>query len=502
VSGSRATRVSRLAAGSSASAALLVALSAATTAQSVEFDPPSGVFDLGPGEQQSVHVTVCLPGQSAKVDVYFLADVTASMGPILDEVKANAQQIVTTLLATPGVDLMVGLGSYRDFFNLPPFPPQPYIPQLAPTDDVPALVDAINTWIPVEGGDGSEAQLYALHEIATNPVSGFRPDAKRIVVWFGDSPGHDPICDILVGFGVPAFEIDEALTTSVLQAGGPGGTTVIAIGTVTSLLVYPNALNDDPTKFNDDYEFFCDQGGLSGQASRLAAATGGVYTQVTDPSLITDTILDAVANLLNTADVSVVGLGDTLPFIQSITPPSYQDVVLPTSPEETVCVEFDVLLEGPPCAGLTVLFEGALEAQVDRQPLGSLPLALTQLDCYSPEGVMFIGIRRIDEPFPEGGPEDHLLVGDALLLPFSHGVSPLVIPDDPVLFDFTVYIQVAIKNGLAFPGDPLKVSHGLTARLGQHYLGAPYGVGGGLALELAAAPLLGLPIQLVVTVGP
>jgi hypothetical protein len=501
VSDSHPNTISGVALRALSVALLTLGAAAPAGAQTVVFDPATGVFDLDPGEQQNVHVTVCLPGQSAKVDVYLLADVTASMGPILDEVKANAAQIVNTLLATPGVDLMVGAGSYRDFINQP-FPPQPFLPQVAPTDDVQAIVDAINAWVPAGGGDGSEAQLYALHELATNPIAGFRPDAKRIVVWFGDSPGHDPICDLFVGGGVPTFEIDEALTTSVLQTGGPLGTTLIAIGTVTSLLVYPDALNDDPTKFNDDYEFACVQGGLPGQASRMATATGGVYTQVSDPAQITDTILDAVANLLTTADVSVEAVGDVLPFVLSITPPSYEDVVLPTSPKETVCVEFDVLLEGPPCDDQAVVFEGMLDALVDDQTLDSLPLTLSQLACHQPDGVVLIGLRRVDEPWPEGGPEDHMLVGFPVVFPWNHGTPPVQIPNDPVLFDLDIYMQVAVKNALLFPGDALKTSQGLNARLGQHFLGKPYGVGSGLVLTLVQPPMLGGSLQLGVDFAP
>jgi hypothetical protein len=480
---------------------LLLALGAPAGAQTVVFDPPDGVFDLGPGEQQNVHVTVCLPGQSTPVDVYLLADITQSMGPILDEVKANAQQIVATLLATPGVDLMVGVGSYRDFIN-PGIGPQPFLHQVAPTGDVVTIVDAIGTWMPKAGGDGSEAQFYALHELATNPVAGFRPDAKRIVVWFGDSPGHDPICDTLVGFGIPSFAIDEALLTSALQAGGPQGTTVIAIGTVTSQLVYPNALDDDPTKFNNDYKFFCEQGGTPGQATRLAAATGGNYLQVSDPTQITTTILDAVANLLDTSDISVHVGGDVLPFVLSITPPSYQDVELPSSPEDLVCVEFDVLLEGPPCDALAVLFVGSLDVVVDRILLDSLPLSVSQLACYAPEGVMLIGLRRVDVPFPEGGPEDKLLVGFPLIFPLNHGIAPLQIPNDPVLFNLDIYAQVALKDSLLFPSDPLKVSQGLHALLGQHFLGESYGTGSGLVLTLGAAPLLGGQLKFAAQLSP
>ena len=46
---------------------------------------------------------------------------------------------------------------------------------------------------------GTEGQLFALDRLA-NDVDpnggdiGRRPGAKRIIVWFGDQPGHDPVC--------------------------------------------------------------------------------------------------------------------------------------------------------------------------------------------------------------------------------------------------------------------------------------------------------------------
>ena len=45
------------------------------------------------------------------------------------------------------------------------------------------------------------AAFFALEKLATDAAAtyGWRPDTKRIIVWFGDAPSHDPICTQLTG---------------------------------------------------------------------------------------------------------------------------------------------------------------------------------------------------------------------------------------------------------------------------------------------------------------
>jgi hypothetical protein len=315
-------------------------LSAAASAQTVTWAPDVGAISVPAGDTKQVLATVCLPGQVSKADIYILADTTTSMTPVLDSVKANAVVLVDALVNSPGVDLKVGVGNYRDF----PFDAKPFDNQVSPTKDAGALVAAINTWQAGGGGDGSEAQLYALYQIATDPAIGFRPDAKRIIVWFGDSPGHDPICDIFVGGGVPTFEITEQVATEALQTSGPnGGITVIAIGTLSSAAVYPDSLNDDPLKSVYDYYSppgidWCTPAGLPGQADRMATATTGISTTISDPTQITFTILQTLANVLIAADLGFTVSPALQPFVQSISPESYDNLLLPHDPLQEICV--------------------------------------------------------------------------------------------------------------------------------------------------------------------
>jgi len=110
-----------------------------------------------------------------------------------------------------------------------------------------AVQSAVNVWTAAEGSDSSEGQLWALQQVATDPAIGWRPGAKRIVVWFGDAPGHDPVCAAISG---AAADVTEATATAALQA---ASITVVAVSTTTSVEIFPAGLDDDPTKDAADY---------------------------------------------------------------------------------------------------------------------------------------------------------------------------------------------------------------------------------------------------------
>lgn len=480
--------------GSTRLAAALL-LSAAASAQTVTWVPDQPSFSLDPGEVQLIIANVCLPGQVAKADIYLLADTTTSMTPVLDAVKQDAVVLVDALVNTPLVDLHLGVGQYRDF----PFNALPFDNQVSPTTDAAAIVSAIDSWTAGGGGDGSEAQLYALYQIATDPTIGFRPDAKRIIVWFGDSPGHDPICDVFVGGGVPTFEITEQVATdALLSSGTNGGITVIAIGTTSSVSVYPLSLNDDPNKSVYDYYSppgidWCVPAGVPGQADRIAEATTGISTTITDPAQITFTILQSLASVLIAADVSCSVSPSLLPYLQSISPPSYEDLPLPHDPTQQVCVPFTIRLKGPPCS-TTYAALGSMDIQLNGTPLVSKPTGIIQPSCFDEIGLLIVGMRRLDPPvvLPGGDPTDLLWVDAQILtsvLPL--GALPVFnLPDIPGLSGLTLYFQCLMKKPGLFPQDPIKTSNGLQVNFGAPDFGVQYGQGSGLTLQLGQPALV------------
>src|SRR5947199_5518875 len=106
------------------------------------------------------------------------------MAPSIGNVKAGAQAMIN---AVPGLDIQSGVGNYRDFTD-----PVPFKNQQAITANQAAVINAINGWSASGGDDLPEAGLYGLHEVVS--LAGWRAGSEKFIVWFGDAPGHEPIC--------------------------------------------------------------------------------------------------------------------------------------------------------------------------------------------------------------------------------------------------------------------------------------------------------------------
>ncbi len=239
-----------------------------------------------PGQSIVITKTVQTPEIVPMPDIYFLCDTTGSMGGTIDTVKANAATILADIAALDDT-AQFGVGNYKDF----PYDVYAFQPQQSITGCTTDVQTAINAWFASGGVDGSEAQLYALYEIATVDV-GWRADSSRIVVWFGDWPGHDPIPAVAPDPDL-GFDITEAVTTDALVA---AGIHVVAI----DLGVSPYGLNGDPTLDAYDYATFYPgyvADGSAGQATRIAAATGGVVLSGVSPEDVVDAIMAGITAL-------------------------------------------------------------------------------------------------------------------------------------------------------------------------------------------------------------
>ncbi|NLR93820.1 vWA domain-containing protein [Flammeovirga agarivorans] len=123
-----------------------------------------------------------------KVDIMLLADNTGSMGSAINDVKANFVSAYQQLLTSTDWDAEVGVSYYKDSTDSDPF----VVLQEITNDDV-LLQSAVNNLNASGGGDTPEGQLYALTQLSERTVTGWRPGATRIICWFGDQPGHDPV---------------------------------------------------------------------------------------------------------------------------------------------------------------------------------------------------------------------------------------------------------------------------------------------------------------------
>jgi hypothetical protein len=254
--------------------------------------PTSVSTTLTPGQSLVVNKAVETgPGASPKLDLYFLADTTGSMSGPINDVKTGAAAIITAVNAA-NPDSRYAAGDYKDFFDSPRF--NPCTDFGATADNGAAATTCINGWSAFGGGDGPEGQFYAMHHLfgAGGSVHP-RADASHVLVWFGDAPGHDPYCTAATG---EAADINEASVIADLVA---GGWKVLAISTTTG---FPLGLDDNPQTGSPLPG--CINGGTPGQATRIAAATGGLALANVSPSQVAETIISGLSQLPTTVTPS------------------------------------------------------------------------------------------------------------------------------------------------------------------------------------------------------
>ena len=254
-------------------------------------EPPTVDGALQPGESCNVTKNVTTPEIPPNPDIYFMADTTGSMAGVIAAVQSNATAIMAAIIAAQPT-AQFGVGNYRDYpGTVPPFQHQQSI-----TANTSLVSTAIGAWAAGGGGDGPEAQFYALDRLANGTGIDWRGIGTKIVVWFGDAPAHDPVPNAATGLG---YNITEATVIADLVA---AGIKVIAIS-INSTVVYPNGTDDDPTVAGGDYASYygITEDGTAGQASRIANATGGAYLFATTPAEAAAAVLAGIGEL--TTDV-------------------------------------------------------------------------------------------------------------------------------------------------------------------------------------------------------
>lgn len=244
--------------------------------------PPSAQLTLDAGRTGTVPTTVTLPPTPPpdRVDMLLLADTTGSMGAALEAVQGSARGMLATMRALAR-DPRFGAADYRDVGDRERvFTLGAAIP--AADDAGRAAERAIGEWTAGGGGDVPEAQLLALHRLATG-AARFRDGGLRIVVWFGDAPAIDPLCAADVAL---EKDLTEAGVTAELRT---AGITVVAVSLDGGL----DAVPDRPPAGR------C--GGTAdtgGQATRIAAATGGSVVTAEEAADVPGLLVQAVGSRL------------------------------------------------------------------------------------------------------------------------------------------------------------------------------------------------------------
>lgn len=315
------------------SATLLALAVSASYADSIA--PDSFAATLAVGESVTIRKTVTVTEQATGlVDVFFMADTTGSMGSILNSIRTNAVSALNSIVATnPGVDFRFGVGDYKDA------PDDPYVyRKTSDVDDgasgaanLTAAVAAINGWTASGGSDGPEGQIFALKQVAD--TTDWRVGSKRVVVWFGDAPGHAPrgtcwpasvSCDL-------SDAVSEADAIAALQA---KGIEVRAIGTNTG---FANDLNAVCSGASDG------PGCTAGQANRIVAGAGGGYVSGANSATIVAALEAAITTALDTYTTVDLDLSDAPAGVAVSATPGYVGVFDRSIERD---FEFDVTFTG------------------------------------------------------------------------------------------------------------------------------------------------------------
>lgn len=353
----------------------------------IRLDPPKNDLRLGECDRFAETITVTIPksGAVSKADVYFLADTTASMQDIIAAVRAGAGDILNAL-AGLGLDLAYGVGNYKDF----PFDPYAFAAQQSVTTDELSVLAAINAWTTSGGADTAEGQFFALDQLAVPPGAGpigWRAGAKRIIVWFGDAPAHDPVCQAISGL---SYDVSEASVTAKLVA---EDISVVAISTTTGTA---GALDADPVPLSTDYNAACGApAGAAGQATRIATATSGKHVSGIDALSIVQTIIDLIKAVVGSVNnVSLVPDAVIAPFVVSIDPAGGYG---PLPGDKDHVLGFDVVFEPGKlrCGTEDKVFVGALHVVADGTVVAKKPTRITIPACKFSYSVKFVcGVQQ------------------------------------------------------------------------------------------------------------
>ena len=223
--------------------------------------PATVTLSLPEGGSTTINKVVATPPIPPNPDIVFLVDTTTSMDPVITNVQTNVATILSSILTAQSTSRFA-VARYKDQVDPPPF----FSVLQNLTANTGAVQTAINNLKPLSGGgtDAPEDFTNALFQVATGAIS-FRPNGTRIVVLIGDSSSHEP---------------------------SNGHTLAAAIAALQAASIRVIALDVGPTpnQVSDGLD-------AKGQATAIAAATGGKLFKGVKPAEVSNTILAGLKNL-------------------------------------------------------------------------------------------------------------------------------------------------------------------------------------------------------------
>lgn len=177
-------------------------------------EPASFAARLMPGQSVAEKLTATLPAEvmPRRGDILISFDLTGSMGGALNNMKANAQNIIASVRGEiPDTDF--GVISHMDYNGSYPYnpanpgaltsygsgPDYPYRLGLGMTSDATAVQNAINALALGYGNDGPECYSRALYEAYADPNVGWRTGSKKILIAWADAMPHDYDYNAILG---------------------------------------------------------------------------------------------------------------------------------------------------------------------------------------------------------------------------------------------------------------------------------------------------------------
>lgn len=325
---------------------VLVTLSFIVLNISASISPDFVQGELGPGVCYPIETTVEIPviPLDADVDVMFAFDLTTSMGDTLNIAKNKTGQIINTLIASyPGGSFTFGVMSHMDYpdtYESCGYGPIPYgvssdyaysLDQPL-TDDTTTVITVIDNLILGEVGSADAPEDYAriFYESYADLNVGWRPEATKLLVNFGDNLPHD--CNVR-----------EGITSGTWSTGSdPGRDEIMGTADDLDLQGVLAAMNSSGITLiecqkNSAYNFYWNYWtGITG---------GSVY--ITGSSSLVDDVISSITSGLPipkvynlTLEVTTSGYED---WLSSVVPSLYSEVVAGTNVtfEETICVQID-----------------------------------------------------------------------------------------------------------------------------------------------------------------
>ena len=321
------------------------------------------------GQSAETPLTVTLGAHAVqRADVLILFDLTGSMGGVLSTAKSNAVNIMNRI-RTMVPDSAFGVGSFADY---------PHCYNYAGynncygssgdfgwhqdhdiTTDITAINSTINSLYLHSGSDWPEDYTRALYE---SQFASWRPEAKRIVIIFGDAPAHDTTFYLPYGynFGVDpgrdeiAGTADDLVFTDVVSQLQASGITVLPI-----------------------YASYTDPAALSG-FQYMAAQTKGTAYDMGSTSNLPNVIGDAIGQA--TAHVNVMTLRADAPYDAwlAFAPPEFDNINAGDS------VTFDPVRLSVPPGTAPGLYHFDLIVDGDGTVIATVPVSIQvpeQTDC-------------------------------------------------------------------------------------------------------------------------